>query len=569
MAPAVDRGSLPSILVVDDAPFFRRLLADLLEGRGFRVIQAGGGDEALAALGSREIAVVLTDIEMPGMSGPELLRRIKRLHPLVPVVMISSHQDFEAARQVLRDGALEYLTKPLQEPELFAALERAARAFEESRNAAALRQDAQRRLSDLVLLREIGETASTQDNLQFVFDKVLDSVTAALEVEMASVMLVGEDGLLRIGAARGLPAEVMAAARVAPGEGVSGHVLATGEAVLIDEIAQDRRFSPCNGSERYQSGALLSVPLRSKDKILGVINVNNKRSGQVFSAADQDLLGTIAHQTALAIENFSLVSSLRLQARQLEEANRSLHQLNQARSRLVCNLSHELNTPLTTILGYSDLILNFGDQIDPEDLRDYLAKVHQQSRHMEKLIAGMLRLFSLDSETQDQVLRPLSLAEVIEQVLAEEQGRISELQLQLRLEVASKLADLYGDPEKVRVLVCSLVDNAIKFNRSGGVLAIQAENLCVDGLDKVCLRVHNDGRTVPAEAEHDIFEQCTQLGDINTDKPQGVGVGLAICKAIVARMNGKIFLEPSAGEGTTIAVLLPAGDNYGVLSDGE
>ncbi|BCR04390.1 hypothetical protein DESUT3_14590 [Desulfuromonas versatilis] len=569
MTPAVEKGRLPAVLVVDDAPFFRRLVVELLEGRGYPVVEAGDGEQALGVLARRDIAVVLTDIEMPGLSGPALLRRIKRLHPLVQVMIVSSHHDFEAARQVLRDGALDYLTKPIQEPDLFEALERGVKAYREARNAAVLRHEAQRRFSDLILLREIGETASSRDNLQFVFEKVLDSITAVLEVEIASVMLVDEDGLLRIGGARGLPAKVIETARVAPGEGISGHVLASGTAVLIDNLENDRRFAPCAGSERYRSGSLLSVPLRCRDKILGVINVNNKHSGRAFSAADRDLLGTVAHQTALAIENFKLVSSLRLQTRQLEEANQRLVSFNQTRSRLVCNLSHELNTPLTTILGFSDLILNFAEQIEAGDLRDYLGKIHRESRHMERLIAGMLRLFTFDSGQEEWRPAPVSLGEVIQGVLSEEQTRIAALQLQLQLQLAPEMEPLYADPGKVRLLVGSLVDNAIKFNRAGGVLSIQAQPRLVEGQNRVYLRVHNDGRSIPPEAEQDIFEQYTQLGDIDTDKPQGVGIGLAICKAIVSRMNGQIYLEPPAGEGTTMAVMLPAGDNYGVSRHGD
>lgn len=70
-----------TLLVVDDAPFFRRLLADLLSGRGFTVVQAASGPEVIDLINRQEIGAILTDIEMPGMNGPEVLRRVKRLHP--------------------------------------------------------------------------------------------------------------------------------------------------------------------------------------------------------------------------------------------------------------------------------------------------------------------------------------------------------------------------------------------------------------------------------------------------------------------------------------------------------
>jgi len=557
-----------TLLVVDDAPFFRHLLADLLSSRGFEVLQVASGPEVIDLISRQEIDAVLSDIEMPGMNGPELLRRIKRLRPEIPVIMISSHHDFQAAREVLRDGALEYLTKPIEEAELFAAIDRALVLRQQSRKRQATDRQAQRRLSDLVLLREIGDTANSTADLQGLIDKVLDSIRLSMEVDIASLMLLESDGLLHIRAARGLPAEVVATARVASGQGVAGYVLAKGEPVLIDNLERDGRFPVAEGSQRYNNSSLLSVPLRSRDRVIGVLNVNNKGSGETFTAVDQNLLTTIANQTALAIENFDLVSNLRQQARQLEQANQSLRQLQQARSQLVCNLSHELKTPLTSVLGYVDLALNFFDQLDPAALGEYLQQVHDQGTHMARLIDGMLTLFTLDAGGGDWRLEELSLPEVLGQCLAERQGDCENAALRLELEHREQ-PEVYADRELLRGLLTALLDNAIKFNRPQGRLSLRSHLHNRDGLDYVYLQVHNDGRSIPPQAQQAIFQQYVQLGEINTDKPEGVGIGLAVSQAILARLHGQIFLEPAGDEGATFALLLPTRISYGVLTDGR
>lgn len=557
-----------TLLVVDDAPFFRRLLADLLSDRGFKVIQAASGPEVIDLISRQEIDAVLSDIEMPGMNGPELLRRVKRLHPEIPVVMISSHHDFQAAREVLRDGALEYLTKPLDEAELFAAIDRALELRQQARKRQATDRQAQRRLSDLVLLREIGDTANSSADLQRLVDKVLDSIRISVEVEIASLMLLDNDGLLRIRAARGLPSEVVANARVAPGQGVAGYVLAHGEPVLIDDLERDGRFPAAEGSRRYNNSSLLSVPLRSRDRVIGVLNVNNKGSGETFTAVDQNLLTTIANQTALAIENFDLVSNLRQQARELEQANLSLRQQQQARSRLVCNLSHELKTPLTSVLGYVDLAVNFFDQLDPQSLGEYLQQVHEQGTHMARLIDGMLTLFTLDASGGEWQFEELSLAEIFGQCLAERQGDLETAALKFELSHEQQ-PPVYADRELLRVLLRALLDNAFKFNRPQGRLSLRSRLQSRDNLDYVYLQLHNDGRGIPPEAEQAIFQQYVQLGEINTDKPEGVGIGLALSQAILARLHGQIFLEPAGDEGATFGLLLPTRTSYGVLSNGR
>ena len=556
----------PAIVVVDDTSFFRHLLSDLLEGRGYRVIALSAGDEIADLLGRTEVAVVLSDIEMPGLAGPELLRRVKRLRPDIPVVMISSHQDFQAAREVLRDGALDYLVKPIEAEELFATVERALDVYRTAQRAAWLEGEARRRLSDLILLKEIGESASTEEDLERFFAKILDSIRDSAEVEIASLMLLEDDGLLHIRAARGLPPAVMREARVASGEGIAGHVLATGEAVLIEDIGRDKRFAPSGGGNRYQTRSLLSVPIRSRENVIGVLNVNNKRSGETFTATDEHLLTTIAHQAALAIENFQLVSSLRQQTRELEDANRQLVRFQQARSRLVCNLSHELNTPLTSILGYVDLILNFYDQLDAEEIRDQLMRVHAESTHLEKLVAGMLQLFSLDSGRGHWEWQELALSTLLEEVLTELEVPLAEMGLRREVVLAENLPAFYGDRAKAALLLGAVLDNAVKFNRPGGVLRVKATGRTSDGLRYLYLQIHNDGRAIPAEAGRDIFEGYAQLGDIDTDKPEGIGVGLSICRAVLERMKGRIILEPSAGEGTTFGIWLPTRESYGALS---
>lgn len=549
----------PGILLVDHTPVFRQSAREVLESNGYRVVVTDNGAEVPSLLAADDICAVLADLQLPAVGGADVLRMVKELRPELPVIITAAREDFAAARQVLRLGAIDYLVKPVSNEELSGSVRRALEAHRASVRQNAAQREAQRRLSDLILLKQIGETASNGADLQILFDKIVDSITLSADVEMVSLMLRDDAGNLSIAAARGLSSDIMTRARVAPGEGISGHVLATGRPVLITDLSRDQRFHSAGDAERYKNQSLLSVPIRIKDRVLGVINVNNKRTGMTFNVEDQSLLTTIAHQVALAIENFKLVANLCQQARELEEANRHLVKFNKARSQLVCNLSHELKTPLTSILGFVDLIINFFDHIDRDELRDYLGKVHAESLHMEKLISGMLRLFSIDSGGERWDWRTFSIEGLLSEALTRRGADIAEKDLRPLIDVAEDLADVFGDPEKTGILINALVDNAVKFNRNGGRIQIRLENRDCDGKPHVYLQIHNDGLAVPAEAGEDIFNEYTQLGDINTEKPTGVGIGLAICKAIVGRMGGSIFLEPTQGEGTTFGVLLPRG----------
>jgi two-component system response regulator FlrC len=106
------------ILIVDDDPGVRAALALLLEEESYVPVTVDGGAAALQAVGQQEFSLVLTDVAMPGMDGLELLARLRREAPEVPVIMISAHGDLETAVRAVRDGAYDYLVKPIDEKRL-------------------------------------------------------------------------------------------------------------------------------------------------------------------------------------------------------------------------------------------------------------------------------------------------------------------------------------------------------------------------------------------------------------------------------------------------------------------
>ncbi len=121
--PPKARTARKRILVVDDEPEIRQMLAEYLQGKGFEVLEADGGREALQRISEFGPHIVLLDIAMPGMTGVETLRRIKAMSPETPVVMVSGIDDVETAKQTLAIGAADYIPKPVNFPYLDTVLE--------------------------------------------------------------------------------------------------------------------------------------------------------------------------------------------------------------------------------------------------------------------------------------------------------------------------------------------------------------------------------------------------------------------------------------------------------------
>jgi len=518
---------------------------------------------------SREkVQMVLCDLVGDDCPGLEVLRQIRRVHPNLPLVAVLPGQNFSAALTAFRNGVDDVLIHPLNKDVLCNSRDHVLGREKVDEQLASARQAAKRSLDDLILLKAVGETTRSAEDLQKLLDRIIDLIQSALDVDIASLMLVDDEGALKIRSAYGLPADVLDNVTISPGEGVSGHVLEHGEPILIDDLSTDGRFPLRGGVARYRTGSLLSVPIRYHQRTMGVLNVNNKRNGEAFTSVDQELLMTIAHQTALAIENMKLVGHLQGKNQEVERAHADLMKLHHDRTRFVCNLSHELKTPLTSVLGFSDLLLNFFDQIEPFKMREYVAGIYAEGKHLEHLLTGMLRLFSIDSGSENWQWQNLCLSDSFQRVVSEHEVAIAEMDLELQIDLPEDLLQVWGDQDKMDLLLNCLVDNAIKFNRQEGLLSVSAGNLTLHGKPAVYLQIANQGLSVPREKAEDIFQEYSQLGDLDVGKPRGIGVGLATCRAILRQMQGEIFLEPVDNEGTSIGLLLPTRQTHMELNNG-
>jgi diguanylate cyclase (GGDEF)-like protein len=160
----------------------------------------------------------------------------------------------------------------------------------------------QRRHAELEILYDTVRDLSSTLSVQQVLDRLLDRTLRHLNAEIGSILLIDTDSLLRVVSARGLPDEIADSTAMEVGEGISGYVAATGRPLLIPNVEVDPRFARRN-HERYYTYSLIASPLLRMGTVLGVVNVNNKRSQQSFVPEDLRLLDAIAGHAAVALGN--------------------------------------------------------------------------------------------------------------------------------------------------------------------------------------------------------------------------------------------------------------------------
>jgi len=175
--------------------------------------------------------------------------------------------------------------------------------------------DLQQSSMQISSLFEVGLAMSSEVSLQRLFEVVVDSASRICGSQRCSLMLIDKDGeTMRIRAARGIPPEIVAKAEARVGEGISGSVAASGEALFIANIEHDGSFSKDNDDSKYNNASLICVPVLVHDTVVGVLNVNNKQGGVGFTENDLNLLTLLASQAAVAIDNAHRYQDLSEQA---------------------------------------------------------------------------------------------------------------------------------------------------------------------------------------------------------------------------------------------------------------
>ena len=298
-----------TILVADDSAEIRKFLEEtILKPSGYNVVSVGDGMSALTLALELKPDVILADLNMPNLRGLELIRRLKRDLPALPVILMTAEGSEALAVEALRAGAADYLVKPFDAEYLLAALGRAMalrrrsqdvlKAQAESRAGA---QSLERRLHELEALAHIGRTVTAMLDLDQVLTTVVESAVGLTEAEEGSLLLMDEDsGDLTMRASMNFDDEFARTFRLKVEDSLAGQVIASGQPVILDEGA------PQKIKTSYLVHSLLYVPLRARGRTIGVLGVDNRKAGRSLTKEDMTVVMAMADYAAIAIDNARL-----------------------------------------------------------------------------------------------------------------------------------------------------------------------------------------------------------------------------------------------------------------------
>ena len=500
---AMDRGH--KILVVDDDYAALKAATRLLQRAGYETFEAEDGTSALEAVHAHQPDLVLLDVMLPDIAGPEVLKRIRAEPALADTsVLLMSALKTRPEEQALGldTGADGYLVRPVENEALLARVRTALRQHDLT---AALRAS-EEQLRDLINLLADAVLVVGQEEGDILF------ANPAAE----RLFCVPRDQLK---------------------DHPFGHPL-TGATETEIEIPQTPGMPLRYATMRKAEILWEHIPSR----IVTLHDITETRA-----AAEQ-----------LREHRDHLEATVRQRTKELGDARLLAEAANRAKSIFLANMSHEIRTPMNGVLGMVELLQ--GTPLTPEQ-HEMVTTIADSGKALRRLIDDILDFSKIEAGEMELERAPVSLSAIVEGICAALAPLAAALDVDLSSFVAPEIPTrVLGDEVRLRQMLQNLVANAIKFSRGEesrrGRVCVRAELLSSDPL-RVCCHVSDNGIGMNEEAVRRLFIPFSQAEASTTRRFGGTGLGLAICKRIADLINAKIEVTSRLGEGSSFSVLIP------------
>ena len=239
--------------------------------------------------------------------------------------------------------------------------------------------------------------------------------------------------------------------------------------------------------------------------------------------------------------------------RKLEIANEELRRIDQMKDDFLSNVSHELKTPMISVMGYIGMILKERVGSLTEQQRKFLEISYKNLLKLGKNIDDLLELAEIGIPKESWIFEPIDLAKVIELSCATVEPLAKEHQIELEAQLLSEPAKISGVEDKLNQLFDNLLTNAIKYNRQGGKICVSLEQ----DSEFVFTRITDTGVGISHQSLKEVFTRHFQEKTKPLGNAKGLGIGLSLVQEIVKLHRGEIQIESELGKGTTFTVMLP------------
>jgi signal transduction histidine kinase/DNA-binding response OmpR family regulator len=543
------------VLVVDDEVQVVQIFQDLLTQQGYTVESCDNGDDAILKVTKGKFDLVLTDINLPGVDGLEVIRAAKAADKDTCVILITGYASTTTAIDALRQGAYDYITKPFDLWETLKAIERGLESrllTQENRRLITeletanvglqqheeiLKRKVARATDRMRALLEAGKAISTSLSLQSTLDVVVAQAARLTSARACLIFLHDtESDDYSAEAALGIPPETVKSLRFQMGIGYHGQAVQSAQPVLVENVGDAVGTEEIIAS--LKPSCALIVPLQGNESVIGTVTCLDHEGG-IFSSDDQDVLKMLASQATIAIQNANLYERTK--------------ELDRLKSEFVAVVSHEVRTPLTSIKGSLELLGDDRFHKLPPPQRELLSICQANTERLINLINDILDFSKLESSKLSLNIEAIDAGAVLTEAVENIQNLAAQKEVRLNLKIDESTGTIEADPMRIGQVATNLLGNAIKFSPERSHIDVFASG--DDG--HITVSVKDYGRGISQRDMSRLFQRFAQLDSSTTRKAGGTGLGLVISKGIVEQHGGKIWVESAVGEGSTFSFSLP------------
>lgn len=494
-----------SVLIVDDNASQRMALSAVLRELDVQLVEASSGRDALRRLLEQEFALVLLDVNMPGLDGFETaaLIRARDRTEHTPIIFITANSDEAFAARGYSLRAVDYILAPVQPDVLRTKVSVLIDLYRKTEQVTRQREVLRRYASQLQQLSRASLAISAAQSVETVLRTMTDSAAQIIGVHQAMTTVA----------------------------------IATAKPISLTHLSDEYQELADRGFAPNPEGRVLAAPLHDGDgRGFGRIELTEKKEGG-FSVEDEDILVQLAQMASIAIGNIITADA--------REANR-------LKDEFLGVLSHELRTPLQAMLTWLSILRR--DNVTPDMVTRGLDVIERSARAQAQLIEDLLDVSRIIRGQLRIEPAPVELPKVVELALETLKPTAAAKTVQIHYPVPASGCALVGDAARLQQVVWNLVANAIKFTPTGGRVDVQVTS----DASAVRVEVSDTGPGIPDEFLPYVFERFRQADSSAGRAHGGLGLGLAIVRRLVELHGGTVRARNRIpGPGAQFIVTLP------------
>jgi signal transduction histidine kinase len=384
-------------------------------------------------------------------------------------------------------------------------------------------------LDSYLRLIEISRDLASTLDLDTLLDDIVRASADITHAEAASILLYDDTSRqLYFQVATNIDEPTMRGLVVPLEKSIAGWIVTNRKSVRIDDAHKDLRFfSDVEQTVGYETRSLLGIPLITKNKVVGVLEVINKKRGR-FTDPDESMLTVLGAQAAVAIENARLFQQ----------------------SDLIAEFVHELRTPLASLSTATYLLLR--PEMSREQRDQIVNNIHNETLRLNSLASSFLDLARLESGRVQFRKTRFSVADLLYECRDVMMTKAQETDIQIRIDAPGDMPLMEADRDKIKQVILNLLSNAIKYNRPNGSVIITGNYSDTE----LSINIQDTGVGIPEESIPHLFEKFYRVKE-HENKASGTGLGLSISKQIIQGHNGRLEVKSKMGVGTAFTVYLP------------